>query len=451
MDGGSLADSLAAGAVISAHGVGGGKDLPIPAGIAITAGVVALIVSFTVLILAWRTPRYENRPGRPVVGWLATMVDSTWFTALARTFGMVCFGYTLVVLLFGKDDALNPAFWLFMVVLWVGIVPASLLLGPVWKAISPARTLVIGLSRLAGTDPENGMMKYPARLGYWPAALGLYSFVWFELVNPNNTMLSQVRLWILLWLVVCVLGGVLFGTTWTKHVDPFEVYSSLVARLSVWGRDDAGRLVLRTPLANLATIPPTPGLTVVVAVLFGSTAYDSFHESVPFVKLLQSGDVDASLLRNLGLLTFCLVVGVVFVLGTMATGVEARTRRTHLPNLFAHSVIPIIVGYIGAHYLTYLVEKGQQTLIYMSDPLGNGSDLLGTGNLQVNYWLSMHPTFLATTKGLLVVLGHVVGVVAAHDRALALLPKRHQIIGQLGLLVTMVLFTGGGLYLLFAS
>ena len=49
------------------------------------------------------------------------------------------------------------------------------------------------------------------------------------------------------------------------------------------------------------------------------------------------------------------------------------------------------------------------------------------------------------------VLGHVLGVVAAHDRAVRLLPRRHQLTGQLSLLVAMVMFTAGGLYLLFAA
>jgi len=113
--------------------------------------------------------------------------------------------------------------------------------------------------------------------------------------------------------------------------------------------------------------------------------------------------------------------------------------------------VPIIVGYVVAHYLTYLVEVGQQTLIQASDPLGNGSNLLGTADWSVNYWLSYHPTLLATTKVVAVVLGHVVAVVAAHDRAMRILPKRHQLTGQLPLLFAMIAFTVGGLYLLFAA
>ena len=78
-------------------------------------------------------------------------------------------------------------------------------------------------------------------------------------------------------------------------------------------------------------------------------------------------------------------------------------------------------------------------------------DLLGTADLEVNYWLSQNPTFLAVTKVSAVVVGHVLGVIAAHDRAVRLLPRNHQITGQLSLLLVMVFYTVSGLYLLFGS
>ncbi len=49
------------------------------------------------------------------------------------------------------------------------------------------------------------------------------------------------------------------------------------------------------------------------------------------------------------------------------------------------------------------------------------------------------------------VTGHILGVVAAHDRAIKLLPKRHQLTGQLPLLVVMVFYTVTGLYLLLSA
>jgi hypothetical protein len=186
-------------------------------------------------------------------------------------------------------------------------------------------------------------------------------------------------------------------------------------------------------------------------VLFGSTAFDSFKDSTPWVKFVQGSDVSTHLLNNLALLTFCVTVGLVFAGACVLTGVVDDERRSDLPNQFAHSVVPIIVGYVVAHYLSYLVEVGQQTLIQASDPLSNGSNLLGTADWSVNYWLSYHPTLLANTKVLAVVLGHVLGVVAAHDRAMRILPRRHQLTGQLPLLFAMIAFTVGGLYLLFAA
>ena len=50
-----------------------------------------------------------------------------------------------------------------------------------------------------------------------------------------------------------------------------------------------------------------------------------------------------------------------------------------------------------------------------------------------------------------IVVGHLVAVVAAHDRAIKLLPKRHQLTGQLPLLLVMVFYTVTGLYRLLSS
>jgi hypothetical protein len=209
--------------------------------------------------------------------------------------------------------------------------------------------------------------------------------------------------------------------------------------------------VLRSPLGNLDGVAPLPGLVGVVAVLFGSTAFDSFKDSTLWLRFTQSRGLSTPIVNTTALLVFCLVVLVTFSLATMATGVRQDLPRTALPALFAHSVVPIIVGYIVAHYLSYFVQVGQQTMVQLSDPMGTGADLLGTADWHVSYWLSSHPTFLAVVKVLSVVAGHVLGVVAAHDRAIRLLPRRHQLTGQLPLLLVMVFYTVTGLYLMFGA
>ena len=436
---------------LSAHGLGGQQDLPISLGLAVAGAVAALVVSFTVLALAWRTPRHDpDHPReRPAPAWLQHVVTHRAFAVGLRVFGMAVFLYTVFVAIFGVDKVINPIFGIVFVWLWVGIVPMSLFFGPFWKAISPVRTINLVFAKVAGSDPDEGLYRYPERLGYWPAALGIYAFVWLELVYPFMSELSPVRLWCAVYVAVMLVGGAVFGNTFYENADPFEVYSTLVGKLSVWAVND-GVLLLRSPLANVDTVRVAPGLIGVVGVLFGSTGFDSFGESPTWVSFIQGTTISGYLLNNLALLFFCAAAAGLFALGSVLTGVGPGTRRRDLPNALAHSVIPIIVGYIFAHYLSYFVGVGSRTLILASDPLSNGANIFGTGTWNDVVWLSYHPTLLANLKVGGVVLGHVVAAVVAHDRALRLLPPRHHLTGQIPLLTAMVAFTSIGLLLLFS-
>ena len=458
-----------------AHGIGGRQDLPVPLETAILAAVAALVISF--VVLAWTVRRRDDAPqdvsptvstdggsrmtsapsGR-TVGWLGRLVDSVAWMVVMRCVGMLLLAYTAMVAIFGKDLETNPIFGIFYIWWWVGIVFASLLLGPVWRTVSPVRTINAAIDRLRGDSGANdgaGLFDYDeARFGYWPAIVGLFAFTWMELIYTHNSYLGPVRLWIALYLAAMLIGGQLWGSRFYAYADPFEVYSSLMAKLSVWGRDDEDRLVLRTPLANLATLAPRRGLVAVVAVLFGTIVFDSFRDSVPWLKFTQGDNViahHAYLADNLALFLFPAAVAAFFCLGTMLTGVGDDLDRRHLPGLLAPSMVPIVAGYVVAHYLSYFWEGGQATLIQASDPFGNGSNWFGTGDWSVSFFFAYHPTALANIKVLAVVIGHILGVVSSHQRAVAVLPRRHLVTGQIPLLITMIGFTVGGLYLLFAA
>ena len=93
----------------------------------------------------------------------------------------------------------------------------------------------------------------------------------------------------------------------------------------------------------------------------------------------------------------------VFAVGTMTTGVGPELSRRELPDLFAHSIVPIVVGYVLAHYLSYLMDVGQNTIVLMSDPLSHGSNWFGTANMPISYFFAEHVTLLASVKVLFVV------------------------------------------------
>lgn len=140
-----------------------------------------------------------------------------------------------------------------------------------------------------------------------------------------------------------------------------------------------------------------------------------------------------------------------FTVSAVATGWIGRVRQRNLPNLMAHSVVPIVVGYIVAHYLSYFVSVGIGTLQLLGDPLSRGWTLTSWPGGVNKYAIYHHPASLAVTKVVAVVTGHVLGVVAAHDRAVKLLPRRHALVGQLPMLFLMVGYTLTGLWLLFSS
>ena len=414
-----------------AHGIGGAKDLPIPAAYAMAGASAALAVSFIVLALAWRTPALRRRHQGPAAAgrgsprsWRAPRSRSA-----LRVLGFAFFAYVVWAAVAGPDLLTNPTFGVVYVLLWVGIVPMSLLFGPFYKAVSPLRTIHLVFTRLTGGRPEDALIRLPRWVGYWPAALGLLAFVWLELVYPESTYLSPVRLWFAGYIAIVIVGAALFGSAWFEAADPFEVYSTLVGPpvdLRPHSASDGdGPSWCAARWATSTGCRSDPGLVGVVAVLFGSTAFDSFKDSNRVAAVHPVGQPELDLARTSSrCCCSARVVGVTFAVATMPTGVEPGIPRRTLPNRFAHSVVPIIVGYIVAHYLSYFVEVGQQTIAQAQRPDGRPARTCSARpTCTVNYWLSAHPTFLAVLKVLSVVTGHVLGVIAAHDRAIKLLPE----------------------------
>lgn len=373
-------------APLATHGVGGPADLPVPLLYSIVGATWALTLSFVVLAFAWREPRFAADPEsvRDRRPWLAVV-------------GLGLTAWLAFVLLGPDDGAGLRAVYIYV---WVGLVPLALLFGDVWRDISPWRTVQAIIGRL--THRPDGLIPYPAILGYWPAAAGIFSFVWLELASPDPSSIGAVRLWVATYAVTVVVGGVVFGPRWFDRADPFDVYSALVARLGRW---------------RLASTPADAGLVALLGTLVGSTAFDSFTGTSYWQR------ADRSVLESsLWLLAFCTVVAVLFSLAAMATGGVTLRERLALPRLYAHSLVPIAVGYVLAHYLSLLLDV-----------------------------LSAYPTPLAVVKVLFVVVGHVLAVVAAHDCALRVLPSQHRLTGQLGMLLLMVSITYSGLFLLLTA
>ena len=65
-------------ALIPLHGIASRHDLPLPFGFVVVGAAAALAISFVVLLLAWRTPRFTSDPGTPV-----PRIQPWWTTGLS--------------------------------------------------------------------------------------------------------------------------------------------------------------------------------------------------------------------------------------------------------------------------------------------------------------------------------------------------------------------------------
>ncbi|MDQ3721470.1 MAG: fenitrothion hydrolase, partial [Actinomycetota bacterium] len=153
-----------------------------------------------------------------------------------------------------------------------------------------------------------------------------------------------------------------------------------------------------------------------------------------------------------------LVVVVLLVAGLYRLGIAGMRRASRTPlsteelaARFAHTLVPIALAYVVAHYFSLLAIEGQRMGYLVSDPLGSGANIFGTNNATVDYaWVSATAIWYVQVAAL--VVGHVAGLVLAHERALVTFgDSREATRSQYWMLVVMIAFTSLGLWLLSAA
>lgn len=449
-------------AVAQAHGLVGRQDLPIPRLLFVWAAAAVLIASFVGLSVLWPQPRLEGSQQERRVLTLPRVLSP-----ICGAIGIALFALVVYAGLDGtQTPTANLAPTVVYVLFWVGLAFVSVLFGDVFRAFNPWRALgrAIGWvgQRVAG-DRLPAPLEYPERLGRWPAALGLLAFAWLELVYGGREDPSVVAVAALLYAAAQLLGMSLYGVeAWSRRGDAFGVYYGLLARLGAvdWrGRE----LWLRPFLSGATQITAIPGTVAVLVVLIGTTSFDGFSQGPTWNALapdLQSAFIDLGLGQQralevaftLGLLLAVAVVGGLYRLGTVGMrSIDHRFSAGALSGRFAHSLLPIALAYVVAHYFSYLAIQGQAIGYLASDPLGDGSNLLGTATASIDYGFVTANTIWYVQVGALIV-GHVAGLVLAHDRALTVYASaRDATRSQYWMLTVMVAFTCLGLWLLSAQ
>jgi hypothetical protein len=445
----TAAGTALAAPAAEAHGLVQRTNLPIPEWLFGWAAAIVLVASFAGLAVLWPRPQLQAPAWRPLPGGLGAVLGSRAVEVVCGAVGVALLVVVVVAGYAGRGSALdNLAPTFILIDFWVGLVFLSVLFGDLFRAFSPWRAV-----RLPGIRP------YPERWGRYPAALALLGFTWVELVSGWGEAPGSLTTAALVYTVYTLAMQALFGTeAWTRNGEAFAVYFNLFSRLSVWETRD--RVVgLRPPLGGLPRLDPVPGTVLFVIVMIGTVTFDGFSQgrfwtdlSVDLARAFDGIvglDAAPKVAATLGLLIAVAAIGLFYRLGIDgARSIGGELDAARLRRAFIHTLVPIAMVYVAAHYLTFLLFEGQATFYLASDPFGEGWDLFGTASRAIDYtYLSQNAAWYIQVA--VVVIGHVAALVLAHDRALALYREPTLAVrSQYWMLAVMVGFTSLALWLL---
>ncbi|HEY0390199.1 MAG TPA: fenitrothion hydrolase [Solirubrobacterales bacterium] len=453
-----------------AHALVARKDLPIPAWLFAWGASIVLIVSFFALSAAWREPRFEQERWRSLGAGLSRVLLSVPVQILCGVVGVLLLGFSIYAGLHGTEAPdRNFALTFVFVTAWLGFPLLSVIFGDVFRPFNPWRAIgrAIGgaFSAIAGQRPAH--LAYPEKLGRWPAAIELLAVVWLEVVYGSSGGVAvglspdSLGLAALLYSLYTLAMMTLFGTEkWCQTGEIFSVYFGMFSQLGSFGVKDR-RLGRRMPLAAATHWATVPGSAAVVIASIASTSFDGAQEGAfkggieqTFEWLSAAGLSLTTSLRVTDTIFMALCfagVGLVYLIGVrgMAT-LRGAPPLKKLRTGFAHTLIPIAFAYLVAHYFSLFVFQEQAQFTYLlSDPLGTATtDLFGTASGGIDFKLLSANAIWYVQVGALVI-GHVVGLTLAHDRATAYWGDYRQAArSQYWMLAVMVAFTCFGLYLL---
>jgi hypothetical protein len=456
----------------SAHSFGRIYNLPVPFWLYAYGAAAALLLSF--LIAAW----FATAPQGQARVRSIDLSRSAWIAPLRRLhvrqllqgIALLCLLLSLLTGYFGsRDPYRNFNMTFFWVVFVLGYAYLTALIGNLYAAINPWRTLSALIGRV-WRGYLQGRIAYPARLAYWPALMLFMLFIWIELFGFSRPL--SLAQWLSAYTVLNLVAVWLFGATaWFRYGEFFSVFLSLTARMAPVAYLPQQSLQLRVPFAGLLQQRAEAwSLLVFILFMLSSTAFDGLR-ATQFWYGLFWGDFGGFFTQWLGqppvylyvqlrpwylaYETLCLLLSpflylavyLVFVALARWLGGGRQTLR-EVALAFACSLLPIALVYHITHYYTLILTQGVKIISLLSDPFGWGWNLFGTAGLFRAPFLPDLGVVWHTQVGL-ILFGHIVSVWIAHVEALRLFPSRGRaLLSQIPMLLLMVVFTTFGLWIL---
>lgn len=418
-------------------------EAPLPLAAYIAGAGIAVAMSFLFVIMRPAPPRSDaerdaERDAEPEMEEARQRrVVPRWTRLALKAVGLIGWLWIVAQTIFGGSgdgDVSSLFLWVYG---WVGVALISALVWPIWAWLNPFTTISEVLSwvartlRLSGGAPAD----YPQWLGRWPAVIGFIVVVWLELVFRIAGG-QTLGLFLIAYTFVTVAAMGVFGReTWRANGETFSVWFELLNRLAPFGlgREPEDAVVVRRDFASrLTSARWTLDELVLVALATGAIIFDGLSQTqFYFDFVIARSPIADPVVRDS--ITCFLFLGLITVV------VLAVARVLTVPAVAA-GLLPVAVGYLIAHYLTFLTIDGQRIIAALNDPLMTGDNLLPAN---LGFWqpASFIPTSLVWTIQLGAVIGgHIYGAWAGHA-VLARERGRAPAMQQLPLAVVMVCLT----------
>ena len=373
--------------ILIAHGIASRADLPIPEWLFAWAAAMVLIVSFIGLAVLWPQPKLAGRAaGAPSRGLSAECLTSRPVEILCGAIGVALLALVALRGLAGVQTAtrqLRPDVRVRAVLARAGAAERAVRrrvprVQPVARA--GAR------DRVAGADPARGEppkpLPYPERLGHWPAAAGLLCFAGSSSSRPGERAGEHRDRDRSCYSAVTFVAMALYGVeAWCRRGEAFSVYFNLFSRMLRRSSAATAPSACASRCPGCRRFKPGPGIVAVFAVMIGAVTFDGAAEA-PIWQRRRGGHRrllrrprpapaarPRGRLRASGCARSCC-----WSPGCTGSARSARARSAggfsarELRWAFVHTLVPIALAYVAAHYFTLLLFQGQALAFLASDP-----------------------------------------------------------------------------------
>jgi hypothetical protein len=463
----AAAAAWAIGDAACAHTLVTPYDLPIPFRLYVYTCAVTLVLTFAVLAFVPSKP-IEQEQAPPRVVYLGRVLP-----AVGQASAIALLGLTIAAGLWGTPSPVaNIGPTLFWVGMMLGLTVTTAVIGDLFQIVNPWCALL----RLLHVG-EFSRRRYPAALACWPAFTCYLALSWLELMAPPRPSLLA---WALLaYTGVTTTGSALFGReAWFRNAELFSVFFRICGMLApiAYVRDamsDNGCWLARPRPLLSGTLEDTPhhiSLLLFVLFMLAGTTYDGvwqtsfwaglyWHNLMAWFHPLWGDDMARAqallapgyvAYQRGGLIAAPFIYLAVYMMVMVVMRVLTRWRRPVrvLALRFAFSLIPIALAYMLAHSLTLLLTVMPVIPFLLTDPFGDGWNLLALPRLSAEPEpLDMGQVWHAEVA--LILLGHIASVYLAHSIAQRTFPVQRQVwLSELPLLLLMIAYTFIGLSVL---